>query len=173
MSFLLTGTTGGAEPAITSDPVTTPLKANDLFGTDVDHVAGLCSLVPAHRLCRLQVLEPSKLYGLEHSAHGGERRRQHPGHSSERAALMAEVNGALQLLWIECPPLGAAHTASIHQCSSTTCAVARQPLVGAAEADPSLGSQAGKAFTVINVSTQQPFSAEGCQPSIWVGMHGM
>jgi hypothetical protein len=30
---------------------------------------------------------------------------------------MAKVNGALQLQWIERPPLGAANTASIHQCS--------------------------------------------------------
>ncbi len=28
---------------------------------------------------------------------------------------MAEVNGVLQLLWIERPPLGAANTPSIHQ----------------------------------------------------------
>jgi hypothetical protein len=33
---------------------------------------------------------------------------------------MAEVNGALQLLWIERPLLGSANTASIHQCSRTT-----------------------------------------------------
>ena len=86
---------------------------------------------------------------------------------------MAEVNSALQLLWIGRPPLGAANTASIHQCSSTARAVARQPLVDAADIDPHLSSQEGEAFTVINVSTQQPFSAEGCQPSIRVGMHGV
>lgn len=86
---------------------------------------------------------------------------------------MAQVNGALQLLWIERPPLGAANTASIHQCSSTASAVARQPLVGSADTDPHLSSQEVEAFTVINVSTQQPFPAEGCQPSIRVGMHGV
>jgi len=32
---------------------------------------------------------------------------------------MAEVNSALQLLWIERPPLCAANTASIHQFSNT------------------------------------------------------
>jgi hypothetical protein len=92
-----------------------PLKAGELFGVDVDHVARSGPLVAAHWLCRLQVLEPAETQGLEHPANGGKRRRQHPGHSSERAALMAEVNGVLQLLWIERPPLGAANTPSIHQ----------------------------------------------------------
>jgi hypothetical protein len=32
---------------------------------------------------------------------------------------MAAGNGALQLQWIERPPLGAANTASSHQCSTT------------------------------------------------------
>jgi hypothetical protein len=127
VGLLVTRTTGAPKPAISGDPVTDPLKAGQLLllrrslrlGIDVDHVAGLCPLVPAYRLGWLQVLKPSKPYGLEHSANGGERRRQHPGHSSERAALMAQVRGVLQLLWIEPPPLGAANTASIHQCSST------------------------------------------------------
>jgi hypothetical protein len=127
MSFLITRTTGGAQAAIFGDPVTDALKAGELFVIDVDHVAWLCPLVAAYRLSRLQVpllrrslrLEPAETQGLDHPAHGGKRRRQHPGHSSERAALMAEVNGALQLQWIERPPLGAANTASIHQCSST------------------------------------------------------
>jgi hypothetical protein len=33
---------------------------------------------------------------------------------------MAEVNGVLKLQWIERPPLGAAHTASIHQSQGPT-----------------------------------------------------
>jgi len=115
MSFLVAGTMGAAKPAITGDPVTDPFKASQLFGVDVDHVAGLCPLVAAHRLCRLQVLEPAKPYGLEHPANGGERSCQHPGNTTEGAALMTEVHSALQLQWIERPPL----TASIHQRSST------------------------------------------------------
>ena len=95
--------------------MTDPFKAGQLFGVDVDHVAGPCPLVAPHWLSRLQVLEPAETQGFEHPAHGGERRRQHPGHSSERATLMAEVHSALQLLWIERPPLCAANTASIHQ----------------------------------------------------------
>ena len=64
-------------------------------------------------------------------------------------------------------------TRSIHHCSSTTRAVARQPLPGAANTDPRQSSQGGEAFTLINASTQQQFTAEGCQPSIRVGMQGM
>jgi hypothetical protein len=73
-----------------------------------------------HWLGKLQVLESSETEGFEHPANGGKRCSQDPGHSFERAALMALVNGALQLLWIERPPLGAANTASIHQRSSST-----------------------------------------------------
>jgi hypothetical protein len=107
MSFLVTGTTGTPNPAISGDPVTDPFKAGQLFGVDVDHVARLCPLVAAHRFGGLQVLEPAKPYGLEHPANGGERSCQHPGNATEGAPLMAEVNGALQLQWIdgaEAPP---------------------------------------------------------------------
>ena len=119
MILLITRTTGGAQAAISADPVTDPFKAGQLFGVEVDHVAGLCPLVAAHRLCGLQVLESAETQGLAHSAHSGERCSQDPGNATEGAALMAEGNGALQLQWIERPPLGAANTASIHQCSST------------------------------------------------------
>ena len=90
----------------------------------------------------------------------------------EVEALVTELHGLLQLLWIERPPLAAANTSSTHQSRGTACAVAHQPLLSAAEADPSLSSQEGEAFTVINVSMQQPFLAKGCQPSVRVGMHG-
>ena len=94
--------------------MTDALKAGELFGVDVDHVAWPWPLVATYRLGGLQVLEPAETQGLEHRANGGKRHRQNPGHSSERAALMAEVNNALQLLWIERPPLGVANTASTH-----------------------------------------------------------
>jgi len=127
MSFLVTHTTGGAQAAISGDPVTEPFKAGQLLllrrslrlGVDVDHVAGLCPLVAAHRLCRLQVLEPAKPYGLEDPANGGERSCQHPGNATEREPLMAEVHSALQLPWIERPPLSEANTPSIHQSRGT------------------------------------------------------
>jgi len=116
MGLLITRATGGAQAAIPGDTDANPVKASQLFGVDVDHVAGLCPLVAAHWLGGLQVLEPAKPYGFEHSANGGERRCQPPGNTTESAALMAEVHSALQLLWIERPPLGAANTPSIHQC---------------------------------------------------------
>jgi hypothetical protein len=104
MSFLVAGTTGPPKPAITCDLVTDPFKAGKLLSVDVDYVAGPCPLVTPHRLGRLQVLVPAKAQGLEHPTNGGERRGQHSGDATQGAALMAEVNGALQLLWIEHPP---------------------------------------------------------------------
>ena len=49
MNFLVPGTTGAAKPAITGDPVTNPVKAGQLFGVDVDHVAGPCPLAALAR----------------------------------------------------------------------------------------------------------------------------
>jgi len=99
--------------------VTNQLKACKLLCDDVDYVAGLCPLVAAHWLCRLQVLEPAKAQGLEHPTNGGKRLRQHPGDAAKVAALIAYVNGALQWQWIERPPLSAANTAPIHQIRDT------------------------------------------------------
>jgi hypothetical protein len=42
---------------------------------------------------------------------------------------------------------------------------------GRAQADPCLGSKGLKRLSIVNVSTQQSFPAEGCQPSVRVGMH--
>jgi len=119
MNVFITLTTGGALASISGNPLTDAIKAGELFGVNVVHGTWPCPLVATHRLCGLQVLEPVETQGLDHPANGGKRRRQNLGHSSERAALMAEVNCALQLLWIERPPLGAANTASIHKSSST------------------------------------------------------
>jgi hypothetical protein len=38
----------------------------------------------------------------------------------EVEALVTEIHGLLQLLWIERPPLAAANTASIRQCGCPT-----------------------------------------------------
>jgi len=97
MIFLVTGTTGATKPAISGDQVTNPLKAGQLFGVDVDHVAGPCPLVAAHWLSRLQVLESAETLGLEHPAHSGEVRGQDPGNTTEREALMAKIHSALQM----------------------------------------------------------------------------
>ena len=40
------------------------------------------------------------------------------------------------------------------------------------DGDPRLGYQTRERLSLINVSAQQPFPAEGCQPSVRVGMHG-
>jgi hypothetical protein len=86
---------------------------------------------------------------------------------------MAQGNGALQMLWIERPPLAAANTASIHQGSCTTGAVTAQPLVGRAQADPSLRGEMGQGLGVLNVSAHKPFPTDGCQSGVGVGMHGV
>ena len=160
--------------------MTNPLKAGQLLllrrslrlGVDVDHVAGLCPLAAAHWLCRLQVLEPAETQGLEHPAHSGEGFGQDPGNTTERAALMAKVNGALQLQWIERPPLCGEHSVNSPEqwdrLSGIEPATCRRR-----GADSCLGSQRWERQMLINVSTQQPFSAEGCRPSVRVGMHGV
>ena len=55
--------------------------------------------------------------------------------------LVAEIYGLLQLLLIERPALVAPNTPPIRQCRLTACAEARQPLVNAAQADPSVSSK--------------------------------
>jgi hypothetical protein len=116
MGLLITRTTGRAQASVTRDPVTHSLKASELLGIYVNHVAGPGPLITVYRLSWLQVLESAEAQGLEHPTDGGEWRRQYPGDATQGAALMAEVNRALQLQWIERPPLVAANTPSIHQC---------------------------------------------------------
>ena len=85
---------------------------------------------------------------------------------------MTEIHGVLQWLRIERPLLGAANTPTSRQRGVTTGAVSSQPLVSGAQADPRLCGQVQEGFAVVNVSAQQPFPAEGCQPGVRVGMHG-
>jgi hypothetical protein len=86
---------------------------------------------------------------------------------------MAQGNGALQMLWIERPPLAAANTATIHQGGGTTAAVTAQPLVGRAQADSSLRGEMSQGLSVLNVSTHKPFPTDRCQSGVGVGMHGV
>jgi len=65
---------------------------------------------------------------LEGSSHSEEHCRRQPGKASEGAALMAQLNGMLQFLVIEHPPLGAAPATSIHQGSTAASAIAGQQL---------------------------------------------
>jgi hypothetical protein len=75
MDFLIASATTGSQTPITSDPVADALKAGQLFGVDMDHVAWLGRLVAANGLGRLQILEPTETQSLEQPSHGGERRR--------------------------------------------------------------------------------------------------
>jgi len=79
------------------------------------------------------MLGTTNAHGLERKARYGEQCLEEPDDASEGAALMTQVNGLLQLLWIKHPPLAAAPTTSIHQGSATG-----QQLVGAAQPDPGL-----------------------------------
>jgi hypothetical protein len=146
---------------ITGDALTDPLKARQLslirrslrLGVDVDHVAGLRSLVPADWLCGLQVSQTPEPNGYEPTANGGQRCCQVFGDATHGAAFMVQCPGLLLLPWIERPPLGTANTTSIHQCHCPACAVTSKPLVCAAEADPCLRRQFMKGYALINVST--------------------
>lgn len=86
---------------------------------------------------------------------------------------MPEVYGLLQLLRIELPPLGAANTPSIRQCSYTACSVPGHPLEGAAQADIRLHSKGLERYALIKVPTNQSFPTDGCQSGQWVAMHGV
>ena len=65
----------------------------------------------------------------------------------------------VQLLRIECQPLGAAHAALIHQKGWSGCAESGQPAVGAAEADPILGGKLPEVAAVHQVLGHQPEAA--------------
>jgi hypothetical protein len=86
---------------------------------------------------------------------------------------MAQGNGALQMLWIERPPLAAANTATIHQGGGTTAAVTAQLLVGRAKADTRLGGEMSQGLGILNVSTHKPIPTDMCQSGVGVGMHGV
>ena len=90
---------------------------------------------------------------------------------------MAQDNGALEMLWIERPPLAAANTAAntatIHQSGGTTGAITAQLLVGRAQADSSLRGEMGQGLGVLSVSAHKPFPTDGCQSGVGVGMHGV
>lgn len=82
----------------------------------MDHAARALPLVPPHRRFGLEVPQPAQPQGIHYPSDGRERSLEGPGNAAERAALVPEVHGQLQLLRIERPPLGAAHAPSIRQC---------------------------------------------------------
>lgn len=172
MHLLVAGASRTALTTIAGDAVPDPLETGKLLGVDMDHVARLLPLVPLNRGFGLEVPQPPEPQSLHRPPDGRQRSPHSLCDPPEGAALVPEIHGMVQLLRIERPPLDAANTPSIRQRGVTTGAVSSQPLVGGAQADPRLGGQEQEGFAVVNVSAQQPFPAEGCQPGIRVGMHG-
>jgi hypothetical protein len=93
---------------IPGDPVAHTLETDQLFGGDVDHVAGALPLVALHWLLGLQVPESAKPQGVHHPPDSGEGRLEGLGDSAERAALVALIHGLLQLLRIDVASASAA-----------------------------------------------------------------
>jgi hypothetical protein len=88
VDLLVASTTGGAQTAITSDPMPHLPEARQLFGVDMDHLPGPLPLVAANRRPGLQVPQMAVAERLEQPAHGGEGRLQRAGDSEQGAALV-------------------------------------------------------------------------------------
>jgi len=143
------------------------------LGVDMDHVARAFPLVALHWLPGLQIPEPAKPQGVHHPPDNGKRRLEGLSDPAERAALVPEVHSPLQLLRIERPPLGAAHTPSIHQCRYTAITEARQPLVSDAEADPCFRSKGLVRHALIEVPTNRRCRLIGVSRALgWLCMSG-
>ena len=69
--------------------------------------------------------------------------------------LVTEIHGFLQLLRIERLELVAPNTPPIRKCRWTACAEACQPLVSAAEADPSVSSEFRQCPALVEVLADQ------------------
>jgi hypothetical protein len=116
MGLLIASTRRAALAAVTGDAVANPFQADQLFGVDVDHVAGLGPLIPAASLSGLQVPQAPDPDGLEPTANSRERCCQVLGDAPHGASLTAQCSALLLLLRIERPPPDTAHATSIHQC---------------------------------------------------------
>ena len=68
----------------------------------------------------LEIPQPTQPQAVEKPRQGGEGSCQQPGDVPELEPLVTEIHALLQLLRIERPPLAAANTPSIHQCSCPT-----------------------------------------------------
>jgi hypothetical protein len=93
-----------------------PLLRRSLrLDVDMDQVARRLTLLALEWRFGLQVSQSPEPQAVQSSGHGGEGSGQQPGNVQEVEALVTEIHGLLQLLWIERPALGAAHTALIRQ----------------------------------------------------------
>ncbi len=104
---------------VVCDAVTNLAEAGQLLDVDVNQIAGPLPFVALNRRLWIKVSQPAQPQAVQRSGHGGEGSRQQPGDVSQVEPLMAQLNGALQMLRIEPPPLVAANTASIGQCGRT------------------------------------------------------
>jgi hypothetical protein len=98
--------------AITRDAVTDLAETGQLLDIDVDQVARCLALVALNWRLGVQVSQPTQAQPVQDPRHSEERSSQEPGDMAQIQALMPELHGALQVLRIERPPLGAADTAS-------------------------------------------------------------
>ena len=101
--------------AITRDAVTDLAETGQLLDINVDQVTRPLPLVAVDWRLGVQVSQPAQPQAAENPGHGGEGSDQQPGDVAEVQPLVPELYGALQVLRIERPPLGAANTASIRQ----------------------------------------------------------
>jgi hypothetical protein len=105
MGLLISSPRGAAFTTITGDALTYPLRLGQLYGVDVDLVAGLRRLGPTDWLSGLQVSQATKSYDYEPTPYSGEGCYQLISDAPHRATLMAQSSGLLQLLRIELPPV--------------------------------------------------------------------
>ena len=104
MGCFVACTSRAAKAPIASDPVPDAIKPGQLFDVDVDHVARPRPLLPLYQHWWLQLFKAAQSHRFEGATDSGERQGQQAGDAPEGAALMAQGNGALQMLWIERPP---------------------------------------------------------------------
>ena len=140
---------------VAGDPVADLPEAGQGLDIDVDQVARSVPLVALHRRSGLQVAESPQAQPAEGTGNGGEGSRQQPGDVAQMQPLVTEIHGLLQLLRIERPALVAPNTPPIRKCRWTACAEACQPLVSAAEADPSVSSEFRQCPALVEVLADQ------------------
>ena len=81
--------------AIAGDAVADALESAELLDVDVDHLAGMLALVAAHRLGRLDVLQPRQPGAPQHPADGGGRDADLHGDVLAGQPLAAQGDDAL------------------------------------------------------------------------------
>ncbi len=86
-------------------------EVGQLFDVDVDLSTRMLTLVALDRRLELKIPESAQAQPVQDPRHNGERSIMQPGEVPEMQPLMLELDGAMQVLPIWRPPLGAANTA--------------------------------------------------------------